>query len=603
MQQTPSPRFNSLTRIRFWYALLLCACAVIVVRLFYIQIIRHGYYQTAALSGQLKEYEIPAQRGVIEAYDGEQIVPIVLNETKYTLFADPKFIEDADGTAKAIEKIIGGDANEYQKKMEGQTRYAVLAKKLSKKQKDAIDQAAEDEAKELRGKKDAVFLWKGIGTRDVPYRTYPQSSLAAQLLGFVDDEGAGKYGIEQALDSRLKGTPGQLRAITDAKGVPLAVNKDNTLLEPQSGERLILTLDIGMQQQAEDLLKKGLERAKSESGSAVIMEAKTGAVKAMANYPTYNPAEFFNVEDSAVFTNPVVSAPLEIGSIMKPLTAAAAIDYGVINKDTTYYDPGKYVIDGATISNIEEDRGIGTRSIRDLLQMSLNTGATWMLMQMGGGQINQQARTRWHDYMANRYYFGKDTEIEQGYESAGVVPDPNKGFGLNLRFATTAFGQGMSATLLQVGAAYSAVLNGGTYYRPHLVDKTVDRSGKTNPNEPQVLKRDVVKSGTSRDVKELMEYIVSRNYALYGMPRLRGEYSIGGKTGTAQVASPDGGYYQDRFNGTFVGFVGGNEVQYVIVVRVNEPKIGGYAGARAAAPLFSDLANMLMDNFNVTPKN
>ena len=593
MQPTASPsRSNSLSRIRIWYAALVLIFGLVLVRLFYLQIIRHDYYQTAALNKQLKEYEIPAARGVIQVHDGDELVPIVLNESKYTLFADPKFIEDAPAPARAVEKVIGGSAGEYETKMKVSGRYSVLAKKLSKAQKEQIDKLA-DEDKDL---------WKGIGTREVPYRTYPQGSLAAQVLGFVNDEGEGKYGIEQALDSQLKGTPGLLKAITDARGVPLAANRDNTLTAPRSGDKLVLTLDIGMQQQLEDLLKKGLDRAKSKSGSAMIMEAQTGAIKAMANYPTYNPAEFGGVEDAALFTNPVIAAPLEPGSIMKPLTAAAAIDYGVINKNSTYFDPGSYTFDGYTITNVEEDRGSGTRAVQDILQRSLNTGATWMLIQMGGGDINSQARNRWYDYMYNRYRFGQTVGIEQGYEAKGVVPDPEEGFGLDIRFANSAFGQGVSTTLLQLAGAYASVLNGGTYYQPHLVDQTIDSSGKVTKIAPKVVRDNVVKESTSASVRELMEYVVSKNYKLYQLGQLRPEYSIGGKTGSAQIAKPGGGYYEDRFNGTFSGFVGGDEVQYIIVLRVNEPGIGGYAGTRAAAPLFSDIANALLDNFSVTPK-
>ncbi len=592
MQPTAPKQRSSLARIRIWYVLLLLACGLVVVRLFYLQVIRHDYYQTAALNGQLKEYEIPAQRGIIEVQDGQTAVPIVLNEIKYTLFADPKFIEDPGATAKAVAKAINGDADMFEKQMKAKSRYAVLAKKLTKDQKEAIGKLADDDPK----------LWKGIGTREVPYRTYPQGSLAAQLLGFVNDEGDGKYGLEEALDTELKGTPGQLKAITDARGVPLAANRDNTLLEPKSGDRLILTIDIGMQQQLEDILKRGLDRAKSGSGSAIIMEAKTGAIKAMANYPTYNPAEFFNVksEDTGVFSNAAADSPLEPGSIMKPLTAGAALDYGVINKDSTYFDPGHYTLDGATITNVEPGGG-GTKTIGDILQLSLNTGATWMLMQMGGGQVNSQARTRWFDYMSDHYRFGKEVGIE-GHESAGTVPDPDKGYGLNLRFANTAFGQGMSVTVLQLAGAYSAVLNGGTYYQPHLIAKTINSAGETKITEPIVVRENVVKPGTSKAVRELMEYVINRNHVNYGLRVLRPEYSVGGKTGTAQFAKPGGGYYEDRFHGTFAGFVGGNEVQYVIIVRVNEPHIGGYAGSKAAAPLFSDLATMLIDNFSVTPK-
>ncbi len=584
----PIPTANPIKRIRFWYAFLLVLSAMFVVRLFYLQVIKHDYYQTAALRGQFKEYEIPPARGIIEAHNGASTVPIVLNETKYTLYADPVYVKDPVDAADKIARAVGGNASDYEKQLRTpDTRYVVLAKKLDQGQSEAIKKLG----------------LKGIGTRDVPQRTYPQGMLAAQLLGFVNDEGQGKYGLEQALDDKLQGTPGQLKAITDAGGVPLAANRDNIMIEPKAGERVVLTVDVGMKQQLEDILKAGLDRAKSASGSALIIEAKTGAVKAMANLPTYNPAEFYKVEDGNTFNNAAVSAPLEVGSIMKPLTAAAAIDQGVVTKDTTYYDPSVWKIGDAKVTNIEEDGGAGTKSVADVIQLSLNTGATWLLMRMGGqDEINEKGRVAWYDYMTKHYRFGQPTGIEQGYESEGSIPSPTEGFGLNIQYANTSFGQGMTVTPLHMGAALAGAINGGTYYRPHLVEKTIDSTGKENIKQPEVLVPNALKPQTSQDLRSLMEYSFSKNYKGYGMAALRPEFSIGGKTGTAQVHKPEGGYYDDRFNGMFLGYVGGNEPQYVIVVRVNEPKIAGYAGSKAAAPIFVDLANMLMNNFSVTPK-
>lgn len=587
MQPRQATKTNpAVQRVQIWYALLCLVVAIFGVRLFYLQIIRHDYYKKAALRGQLKEYEIPAERGVIEAHDGAGTVPLVLNEKRYTLFADPKFIKDSQKVAESVQKIIGGDTSRYETAMKANSRYAVLAKKLTKDKKEQLDK----------------LDFKGLGTREESVRTYPQGDLAAQLLGFVDDEGTGKYGIEQALNKSLKGSAGHLRAITDAQGVPLVANRDNVIDEPKPGQKVVLTVDVAMQRQLEDILKAGVEHAGSKSGGALIMDPNTGAIKAMANYPTYNPAEFYKVEDGNVFNNATVSSPLEVGSIMKPLTAAAALDKGVVKKDTTYYDPSMFKIDDAKVTNIEEDGGAGTRSVADILQLSLNTGATWLLMQMGGGQINQQARSTWHDYMTNHYHFGKATGVEQGYEADGSIPDPNDGFGLNIQYANTSFGQGMTATPLQMGAALSSVINGGIYYRPTLVDQQTDDKGKMQKKQPDIVRRNVVSSQVSRDVRELMEYTLSKNYYVYGMAKPSSSYSLGGKTGTAQITKPGGGYYNDKDNGTYMGFVGGSSPQYVIVVRVNEPKIAGYAGAKAAAPIFGSLATMLINNFGVTPK-
>ena len=575
-----------LARIRLWHALILLIMVVFTVRLFYLQIIQHDFYKKAALLGQLKEYEIKPTRGVISAHDGDNILPIVLNDTRYTLFADPKFITNSWDGADKIQKIIGGNVQDYEKKLKVDSRYSILAKKLNKEQKDKLD----------------ALKIKGIGTREESYRTYPQGDLAAQLLGFVNDEGDGKYGVEQNIDSTLKGLSGQLRAITDAQGVPLLSDSNNVIKQPKNGKSVILTIDVSMQRQLQDILKAGLDTAKSKSGSALIIDPTTGAVKAMANYPTYNPAEFYKVEDANVFNNANVSAPLEVGSSMKVLTAAAALDQGVVNANTTYYDPSRFKIGDATVTNIEEDGGPGTRSIADILQLSLNTGATWLLMQMGGGEINQKARVAWNDYLVNHYQFNKQTGIEQGYEAGGYVPSPTDGFGLNIQYANMAFGQGLNITTLQLAAALSSVINGGTYYKPYLIDATIDDNGTKTTQTPTVVRQNVIKPDVSKTMQALMENVINKNHAMYGMPQLPAGYNIGGKTGTAEITKPGGGYYDDRFNGTFIGFVGGNQPEYVIIVRVNEPKIGGYAGAKAAAPIFSNLTNMLIKNFGVTPK-
>lgn len=580
---------NPLARIRIWYACLLLITAIFTVRLFYLQVIKHSYYQQAALRGQLKQYEIAPERGTILAHNNGGQTPIVLNQMLYTVYADPKFVKDAPKTAIAVQKVLGGDAGDYEDHMTAKdSRYEILAKKVSKEKRDEL----------------TALKLKGVGAQETPYRTYPQGQLASQLLGFVNDEGDGQYGLEEYLNQTLKGTPGQLKAITDAQGVPLAANRENIVKPAESGKQVLLTIDLGMQQQLEDIIKQQVDDTKSLKGSAVIIEAKTGAVKAMANYPTFNPSEFNKVSDQSVFTNSVVSDAFEVGSIMKVLTAAAALDKGAVGRDQSYYDPASFKIGDATVRNIEEDGGPGTKNIADILQLSLNTGATWLLMQMGGGEINEQARTAWHEYMVNHYQFGKVTGIEQSNESAGVVPDPLDGYGLNIRFANTTFGQGQTQTILQMGAAMAAVVNGGTYYQPHLVDAYIKSDGSLDMQQPKVVRTGVVSAATSNALQDFMEHTITSNKLTYGVRDLRPEYSYGGKTGTAEIANPNGGYYEDRFNGTFLGYVGGDDPEYVIVVSMKEPRnISGYAGAKAAAPVYFKLADMLINNFGVKPRS
>jgi cell division protein FtsI/penicillin-binding protein 2 len=202
--------------------------------------------------------------------------------------------------------------------------------------------------------------------------------------------------------------------------------------------------------------------------------------------------------------------------------------------------------------------------------------------------------------MYNRYRFGQATGIEQGYEATGYVPKArDNGAGIDLTYANTTFGQAMTATPVQMGAALSAVLNGGTYYQPRLVDKFLG-DGTTHTVQPVVVKKNIVKPDTGKQLMPMMEYTVDHhNFS----PKFdQSLYRVGGKTGTAQIAKPGGGYYDNQFNGTYMGYVGGDDAQYVIVVFVNKPTIGGYAGTSAAQPIFGNLAHMLIDNSYVTPK-
>ncbi|HET7673106.1 MAG TPA: penicillin-binding protein 2, partial [Candidatus Saccharimonadales bacterium] len=472
------------SNLRFdaFYGLLLLVFAIFIVRLFYVQVIQHEHYKQAALNGQLKEYSIPAERGVIEAHDGDGIVPIVLNRTVYTLFADPVYVKDKKTAAEKLSAITGAGFQDYLDKMQKDTRYAVLAKKLDKDKKSAIE---------------ALDI-KGIGLREESIRAYPQGNLAAQILGFVNDEGEGVYGIEQYMNDVLSGTPGELKAITDIKGVPLVSNQDNVLKDPVAGKRIRLTIDIGMQKKVEDLLREHLPTVNSKSGSVIVLDANTGAVKAMANYPSYDPRKYREVNDAGLFTNPSVSSPLEVGSIMKTLTVATGLNTGAIKPNQTFFDPAKFTVDGYTITNVEEDGGPQTRSIRDILEYSLNTGATWITMQLGGGEINKKARNVDYDYLTNHYFFGQKTGIEQGYEVPGVVPDPDNGSALDLKYANMAFGQGFTVTPIQMASAFAATINGGIYYRPHLVDNGKD-------TDFWIKKKDVVSPKVSKELRAMHE--------------------------------------------------------------------------------------------------
>jgi cell division protein FtsI/penicillin-binding protein 2 len=590
-QPIPQWDVNPIQRARIWYALLLLVFGIFAVRVFYLQIIRYDFYKKAALHSQLKQYEVPAERGIITAHFGDGTVPIVMNQKLYTLYADPTVVKEPLKVAAKLQPIIGGNVDTITKQLRigGGIRYTILARKLTPKQN----------AKVL------ALKFPGVGTQEQDYRTYPQGTLAAQLLGFVNDEGSGEYGIEQALNKQLKGTPGQLKAVTDINGVPLAASADNISTAPVAGDSVGLTIDVGMQSAVEKILKAAQESNKAKDVSAVVIDVHTGAIKAMANYPNYDPANYQKVEDPALFQNSVVSEPIEPGSITKVLTTAVSLAKGVITPSTTFYDPGSWPIDGAKVADVEEDHSTGQQSILSTLDKSLNTGATWMLMQMGGGQINLQGRSTLYDYFTDHFGLGKATGVEQGYEADGYVPKPqNNGAGINLTYANMSFGQAYTATALQMAAAFSSIINGGTYYQPHLVEQTTTGNGHITTIAPQPVKTGVVSTQVSNQIISLLEQN-NANHIKEGFPYLNfgSNYSVGGKTGTAEIANPLGGYYADRVNGTYMGFVGGDTPQYAIVVYNIQPtKYAGFAGSGTGQPVFASIAHMLINSFGVTPR-
>lgn len=588
--------FEMVRRSRIIFVVVAVIFGIFTLRLFDLEVIRYGHYKAAALSDQLEQLQIPAQRGLIEVKEGNSIVPIVLNQQLFTLYADPTEVKNVPHVAQVLSSVIGGSVSNFEQLLKTpHTRYVVLGRKLTQSQNKTI----------------LNYQFAGIGSQGQDYRSYPDGSLASQTLGFVNNKGVGEYGIEQAMNKQLSGKPGLLKAITDINGVPLPAAGNNISVPPVPGDNVVLTLNMGMQAQMEKILAAEYKSTKSEGGvSAIIMDPSNGHVLAMANYPTYNPADYQNVSSAKVFQNGVVDNAIEPGSIMKTLTTSAALNSGAITPNESFYDPAHWVINGFNIHDIKIDGGARQQNIASILALSLNTGATWMLMQMsqkGSTIINQQGIDTWHNYMVNHFQLGKPTGIQQGYEDPGFVPSDNPNQpAIDLKFANTAFGQGVQVTPIQMAAALSSVLNGGTYYKPSVVAEIIKPNGQVVVNKPQVVDRNVVKPSVGPELVPLMEGVVKAYlHGGFSFMNFPSNYIVGGKTGTAQIAMPTGGYYTNIFNGSYIGFVGGvpTKPQYVIVTYDIKPNITGYAGSFGGQPIFADLAHMLINEGYASPEN
>lgn len=564
---------------------------ILVARLFYLQVIKHSHYDSLAVAEHQKKFTIPATRGTLYFRDGEEVVPAVLNSSVYTLYADPKEVKNPDKIAQKLAGSLQLDREKIKSLLKNkQTSYTVIAKRLSKQQVDTL----------FKDKEELI----GLNVTPVPQRVYPESTLGAQVLGFVNDEGVGQYGVESALNARLQGTAGELKAITDVKGVPLSLDDaTNVAKSPKNGEDMVLTIDRNIQAKAEEILKTGLEQAKATRGSVVVMDPSTGAVKAMANLPTYDPAKYFEVGDDAYqrFQNRVVSDQYEAGSVIKVLTMATGLNEGVINQNSTFNNLGYVQVEDARIKNVEQNVN-GTRTMTDILKYSLNTGVVHILSQLGGGSINAQARDRLYDYFTNRYGFGSVTGIEQAGEGTGSVYGPRTEQGNNVRYSNMAFGQGMGVTMIQTAAAFSSVVNGGSYYKPHVVEGTLTQAGEVDSSAPKPERTGVVSAQTAVTVREMTRTALKEATAVSRL--VRPGYNVGGKTGTSQTIDPTTGRYtEDNTIGSYLGYGGDDKPRYVIMVRVDDSKIGAasFTGSAAAGPIFGNLSNWLIDYYNIKP--
>lgn len=575
-------------RTRIIIGLLVVFGLIFVVRLFQLQVLQHDYYQKQAILEHTTKFTIPASRGLIYAHDGtDKFAPLVLNEPVYTVYADPTYVKDEGKVSDVMRRIAGGNVTKgFEDRLKNdQLRYTVLARQVSKTQADLIKKEDLD----------------GVGFQQETKRVYPEDALASQTLGFVNGEGDGQYGIEQALNEELSGKDGLLNAVTDVHGIPLSVGAESVNTPPQNGKNLVLTIDRNIQAKTEQILKSGLDKAKATKGSLLVMDPNDGRILAMANWPTYNPNDFKNVEDYTVFSNKAVSDPYEPGSVIKALTMGIGLNEGKIQPNTTYNNTTTLKVDDATIRNVLTSP-TGSVTMTQVLAYSFNTGVVQVLKWLGGGdEINQKGKEVLYKYFTDNFMFGQKTGIKLAGEVGGEIVSPDDAQGGDVRYANMSFGQGMSANMVQVLSAFAASINGGTYYEPKIVDGHLGSDLKTFTAEPSKIRRTgVLSADASAKLRQMLHDARQGSSVAHGE---KGGYYTGGKTGTAQVYDPKTGNYSETETiGSYLGFGGQDKPRYVIMVRVDDARNGGFSGSAAAAPIFTELSNWMLDYLQIQPK-
>jgi stage V sporulation protein D len=563
---------------------LLALCFILIVaRMYDLQIISHQKYVDLAMSQQTMQNTIFAKRGEIYMMDGDNTTPVVMNEKVYTISVDPFLLRSEGGQelkedeAKIDQLVQGYAVNTWDKVFANEaSRYAVIAKNVPY-----------ERAKQI---KEAKIT--GVYAQGSTKRVYPEGDLAAQVLGFVNADGKGQYGIEGSLNKELTGVNGILKTVKDVNNIPLTIGKNNVRVPAQDGKNVVLSIDRNIQKKTEDAIKVTIEKFQVTNASAVVMNPRNGQILAMAGTPTYNPAEYAKVTDARAFQTDVTMSAFNPASVCKTFALAAAVDSGVMTPETTYNNTDLVTIDGWPIQNAIKGH-TGNISMQEVLTYSLNTGSIQALRLLGGSEteITYQGKEKLYDYYYNRFGLGKYTGIELA-ESKGTVIPPTDIDGTNARYANMTFGQSLDLTMIQVATAFSAVVNGGDYYTPTLVAGEV-KNGEFVRDVLKERDHQAIESSTSETMRKMLHTarLVFPNVKYYD----EGVY-VGGKTGTAQVVK-NGKYTFDETIATYIGYGARSETdypEYVIMTKVWEDN-RRLDGGMHAKPIFDEISQFMVN--------
>ena len=547
---------------------------VVWTRLAYWQVLQHTQLAAAAQAQYHELVELPALRGAI--FD-RNLKQLVVNTTVYSAFVSPDQIPDDQRArvALALGSVLGADANKVNQTLASGAKFAYIARRFSKDKADALK----------------AMLLPGVGLEEEQQRAYlpsiANSSLAANLLGFVNYDGQGQYGIEGYYQKQLAGTPGYISSYRDLANREIVLGT-HTHRDPVNGSDIVLSLDSDVQYAAEQALADGVKRDRAESGSVLVMDPSTGGIIAWADYPSYNANNFAHT-DPAAFLDNISSSVYEPGSVMKVVTLSGAINAGAITPDMVINDPGFLYVGGYRISDWDH-RNHGNVTYTYVLAHSLNVGA--MKAMQAEGHAN------FYNYL-QAFGLTRPSGIDVAAEDT-VAPPPAAQMG-DSQFATTAFGQGIDVNMVQMLAAVNVVANGGRYAPPHVVE----RMGTTLNPLLMAPQRQVISPATAAQMTAMMEQVVQNGSGWSS--RVRGfEKDQAGKTGTSQIPV-NGKYTQDEWT-SFVGFLPAQHPRFTMLIVIRKPHYPGSEndwtlndGYLTAEPIWQKIAQSIVVDWRITP--
>ncbi|MBP9797541.1 penicillin-binding protein 2 [Candidatus Woesebacteria bacterium] len=534
---------------------------IIILRLFYVQVLASDSFSS---NDYLRTVRITPLRGIITDRNEE---PIVVNETRYTLFAEPKVLENKDATIRQLDETLAIGEATLEAKLKGDKSWIALAKDLSEDQKQSVER----------------LKIHGLGFDETSRRFYPEASLAAHLTGFVgkdqDGDGIGYFGVEGYYNKDLEGLPGILKTERDVLGRPIVIGTQDKL-RGENGRRIVLTIDKSTQVIAKMKLKKALDTYKAQSGCVTVADPFTLEILAMTCLPDFDPVAYKDF-DEKVFKNPIISNSFEPGSIFKPLIVAAALEEKAIKPKDTFDEEGPIKIGGYFIRTWD-NKYHGKTTMTQILETSSNVGMVYIGEKLGNDKVKEYI---------NEFGFGKATNID----IQGEAPSYIKPKWYPIDYATATFGQGIAVTQIQMIAAFSSIINGGWLMQPHVVKSLTSENGDKQEITPKKIKR-IVSDRTSTQIKEMLRATVKHGEAKWKVPD---GYEMGGKTGTAQIAL-EGTYDESKTYASYIGFAPVKKPKFIMLVTLNQPETSQWA-SETAAPLFFEIAKDLLVEYNVAP--
>lgn len=547
-------------------------------RMIDIQLFKHDHYMSLAQGQQRFEKTEIASRGRIlvrdSKIDPDSYYPMAFDIKNFALWVVPRNVRDKEKTAELLAPYTSLSQEEIFKKIDSSEMYIPpLARGLS------LDQSIE--IKELN--------ISGVLVMPEYSRYYPEETLSSHILGFVNSDGNGQYGFEGYYNNELKGQEGNVKGEKDTLGRVISLLEQD---DPKDGASYVLTIDRSVQYFVEKNLKEAVEEYEADSGMVVIMDVETGGILAMAATPSFDPNKYKESaqKDQSVFINPVISHLVEPGSVFKPIIMASAFDAGVITPETRGTFEASVKVDNHVISTAEK-KAFGDESMEDVIINSDNVAMVWISELLGSEKM--------YSYLKDFGIIDK-TGIDLSGEVVGMVPALKSWRDINR--ATISFGQGVSVTPIQMVAAYAAIANNGKYVYPRMVDKIIyyDKTEKIISKQEG---REVVGSKAAKDIMKIMQGAVDRGHAWRA--GVAG-FEVAGKTGTAQIPDPSGGYYtSDDYLGIFNHFLAGvapvENPKYAMIVQLEKPKTYKYAES-TAAPLFGEISSFLLNYYyRLTP--